>query len=186
MINVIIILYTESSISTYLYHHLTEKCGIIKKRTLKLYKELLLSLNGIWLSKINILKEKIKKLNDTLLNVFTNFIVNKIYKFDYKKPVRMNKEITLLLKKRSKLTKKYYSDLTDHNKNLMVDTSNEYIRLFISAKEKNLIRLSAKLEDPSTAPKTYWSILNRFSSNKKIPIIPPLLLDGCFKFRPKG
>ena len=123
------------------------------------------------------IKEKIKKLNDTLLNVFTNFIVNKIYKFDYKKPVRMNKEITLLLKKRSKLTKKYYNDLTDHNKNLMVDTANEYIRLTIAAKEKNLIRLSAELEDPSTAPKTYWSILNRFLSNKKIPIIPPLLVD---------
>ena len=123
------------------------------------------------------IKEKIKKLNDTLLNVFTNFIANKIYKFDYKKPVWMNKEITLLLKKRSKLTKKYYNDLTDHNKNLMVDTANEYIRLTIAAKEKNLIRLSAELEDPSTAPKTYWSILNRFLSNKKIPIIPPLLVD---------
>ena len=37
--------------------------------------------------------------------------------------------------------------------------------------------LSAKLEDPSTAPRTYWSILNGFLSNKKISIIPPILVD---------
>ena len=64
---------------------------------------------------------------------------------------------------------------TDHNKNLLVNTANEYTRLIIAAKEKYLIRLSSKLEGPSTAPKTYWSILNRFLSNKKIPIIPPTL-----------
>ena len=47
----------------------------------------------------------------------------------------MNKEITLLLKKRSKLTEKYYNDLTDHNKNLLVNTANECTRLIIAAKE---------------------------------------------------
>ena len=64
----------------------------------------------------------------------------------------MNKEITLLLKKRLKLTKKYYNDPTDHNKNLLVNTANKCTRLIIAAKEKNRIRLSAKLEDLSTGP----------------------------------
>ena len=58
----------------------------------------------------------------------------------------------------------------------MVSTTNECTRLIIAAKEKHLTRLSAKLEDLSTAPKSYWSILNRFLSNKKLPIIPPILL----------
>ena len=89
----------------------------------------------------------------------------------------MDEEITLLLKKRSKLNKKYYNDPIDHNKNLMVNTANECTRLIIAAKEKYLTRLSAKHEDPSTVPKTYWSISNRFSSNKKLPIIPPILVD---------
>ena len=83
----------------------------------------------------------------------------------------MNKEITLLLKK------KYYHDPTDINKNLMVSTANECTRLIIVAKEKRLTRLSAKLEDPSTAPKTNRSILNRLLSNKKLPIIPTILVD---------
>ena len=64
----------------------------------------------------------------------------------------MNKEITLLLRKISKLIKKDYNNPTDHNKNSMVSTANEFARLIIAAKEKNLTRLSAKLEDPSTQP----------------------------------
>ena len=81
------------------------------------------------------INDKIKILSETLLNIFNNFIPNKISKFDYKKPVWMNKEITLLLKKRSKLIKKYYNDPTDHNKHLMAGTANECNRLIIAAKE---------------------------------------------------
>ena len=98
---------------------------------------------------------KIKLLNETLLNIFNGFIPNKIFKFDYKKLVWMNKEIKLLLKKRLKLTKKYCNNPSDHNKNLLVNVANECTRLIIAAKEKYLIRLSAKIEDPSTASKTY-------------------------------
>ena len=120
---------------------------------------------------------KIKLLNETLLNIFNGFIPNKIFKFDYKKPVWMNKEIKLLLKKRLKLTKKYCNNPSDHNKNLLVNVANECTRLIIAAKEKYLIRLSAKIEDPSTASKTYQSILNRFLSNKKIPIKQPIFVN---------
>ena len=38
--------------------------------------------------------------------------------------------------------------------------------------------MSNKLNDPLTAPKTYWSQLSRFLSNKKILAIPPLLVKG--------
>ena len=114
----------------------------------------------------NDFNEKIKILNKTLLNIFNNFIPNKISNFGHKKPVWMNKYIALLLKERLKLTKKYYNDPTDHNKNLLVNTANEYTRFIIAAKQKNIIRLSANLEDPSTASKTNWSILNGFLSNK--------------------
>ena len=161
MIKLIVILYTGSSISIYLYRHLVvRKYRIIKKRTLKQSKELFLSLIGIWLSNIK------------------NFIPNTVSKFDYKKLVWMKKKITLFLRKRWKLTKKYCNDPSDHNKNLLVNTANESTRLIIAAKEKNLIRLIAKLEDPNTALKTYWSISNRFFSNKKIPNIPPILVNG--------
>ena len=60
---------------------------------------------------------------------------------------------------------------------MLVYTVNECTGLIIVVKEKNIIRLSAKLEVPSTAPKTYWSILNRFLSIKKIPIILSILVN---------
>ena len=37
--------------------------------------------------------------------------------------------------------------------------------------------MSAKLDNPKTVPKTYWSIINKFLSNKKT-IIPPVLVNG--------
>ena len=49
---------------------------------------------------------------------------------------------------------------------MLVNAASECTRLIVVAKEKNLIRLSTKIEDPSTAPKTYWSILNRFLIRK--------------------
>ena len=41
-------------------------------------------------------------------------------------------------------------------------------------------RLSDKLLDSKTSPKSYWSILKIFLNNKKIPCIPPLLHNGSF------
>ena len=38
--------------------------------------------------------------------------------------------------------------------------------------------MNAKLDNPKTVPNTYWSIINKFLSNKKIPIIPPILVNG--------
>ena len=76
------------------------------------------------------INEKIKILNGTLFSIFSNFFHNRISRFDYKNPVWMNKEITLFLKKRLKLTKKYYNDPTDHNKNLLVNTANKCTRHF--------------------------------------------------------
>ena len=64
------------------------------------------------------INEKIKTLNETLCSIFHDFIPKKISKFDYKKPVWMNSEITLLLKKRLKLSKKYYNAPSDLNKSL--------------------------------------------------------------------
>ena len=40
--------------------------------------------------------EKTKILNETLLNIFNNFIPNKVSKFDYKKPAWMNKDVRQL------------------------------------------------------------------------------------------
>ena len=44
-----------------------------------------------------------------------------------------------------------------------------------SSKLKHHESLSNKLNDPKTAPKTYWAFLKTFANGNKIPLIPPLL-----------
>ena len=38
-------------------------------------------------------------------------------------------------------------------------------------------RTASKLNDPGMAPKTYWYILKWFVNGKKIPLIPPILVN---------
>ena len=37
-------------------------------------------------------------------------------------------------------------------------------------------RITSKLNDPKSLPKTYWSILKSFVNGQKIPLIPPILV----------
>ena len=91
----------------------------------------------------------------------------------------MTDSIKNKLKECAKLTKKYFkggkkdSDLVQINA-----LSNECTKSILEAKEKYISQLSQKLIDPSTEPKTYWKIINRFANNEKTPIIPPLLLNN--------
>ena len=52
--------------------------------------------------------------------------------------------------------------------------------LISEAEKKYILKMTSKLEDSNTAPKKYWSKLNRFLYNKKIPAIPPFLVHGKF------
>ena len=49
-----------------------------------------------------------------------------------------------------------------------------------ASKERYYSRLSMKLMEPSTSPKTYWSVLKSFRNNKKIPCIPPIFHENRF------
>ena len=52
--------------------------------------------------------------------------------------------------------------------------------LIANLKNKYFSKAAKKLLDRSTSPKTYWSILKTFLSNKKIPFIPPIFHDNKF------
>ena len=61
-----------------------------------------------------------------------------------------------------------------------MEKSEECTSLISEAKKNYILKMTSKLEDSNTASKTYWSILNHYLYNKKIPAIPPLLVDGNF------
>ena len=81
--------------------------------------------------------------------------------------------------RRSYLTKAYYKygERKPDFEKLIVKT-NECTEIISAAKDKYIVKMLQKLNDPITAPKTYWKIINRFLSKKKIPAILPLLVNG--------
>ena len=44
--------------------------------------------------------------------------------------------------------------------------------------DRYIAKMSAKLDNPKSIQKTYWSIINKFLNNEKISIIPPILVNG--------
>ena len=52
------------------------------------------------------------------------------------------------------------------------------ISKLLKLKRTTFLKMTKKLADSNTSPKTYWNILNRLLYNKKLPSIPPLLVDG--------
>ena len=86
-----------------------------------------------------------------------------------------------ILKERSKLRKCFYRNdqkESDHDK--LLEKSAECTREVLEAKREYILKIATKLEDAFTAPKPHWTIRNYLLYNKKIPAIPPLLVDGNF------
>ena len=125
------------------------------------------------------INEKVDLLNATLLNIFRNYIPNKIAKCSYRDPSWLTKLIKSKLNERSKITKEFYRKgqdptvFTEPNK-----ISSECSNLIINAKMGYIQKESNALNDKNTDPKIYWIILNNFLNNTKIPSIPPILASG--------
>ena len=125
--------------------------------------------------------EKVVLLNQTLLNIFRNYIPNKKIKCDYQQPPWMTNKTKNLLKERSKLTKYFYRNVQrESDRDKVLEKSAEFTREILEAKRQYFLKMTSKLEDAFSAPKTYWTIINHLLYNKKIPAIPPLLVDGNF------
>ena len=57
------------------------------------------------------------------------------------------------------------------------NTIKELSELISTRKDDYNLHLANNLIDPTTSSKTYWSILKTFYNGRKIPIIPPLLIN---------
>ena len=82
------------------------------------------------------------------------------------------------LKERSNLVKRYCKNGKKYYLEKALTKSNKCTEIILASKEKYTNELSKRLSNPEAAPKAYWKTLNRFLSNKKIPPIPPLLVNG--------
>ena len=104
--------------------------------------------------------EKVDFLNETLLNVFRNYIPEKKIKCDYQQPPWMTDIIKKSLKERCKLTKFFYKNgqrEVDHDK--VLEKSEECTKQILEAKKKCIFKRTKNLEDSNTSSKSYWTIL---------------------------
>ena len=83
------------------------------------------------------------------------------------------------LKERCKLVKSFYRNgqrKVDHDK--VLEKSEQCTKQILEAKKNYILKMNKKLADSNTSSKSYWTILTRLLYNKKLPTIPPLLVDG--------
>ena len=84
------------------------------------------------------------------------------------------------LKERKKFAKIFYKNSFDYNKNNLFFQASKCIKLILQAKTNKIAKMSAKLDNPYLALKTYWSIVSRFIKKRKISTIPLVLVNGKF------
>ena len=125
------------------------------------------------------INEQVILFNRTILNSFHNFIPDKTILCDDRDLPWMNDRIKHLIKKKKYIFQKQKeSNTVDHA--ILSDITRELSNAIIFFKAKYHERLAVKLNDPKTAPKTFWSILKIFVNGSKIPLIPSLPVNNEF------
>ena len=105
---------------------------------------------------------------------------NKYIIIDDKDPVWMNDTVKSKIIAKNLLFKQYIKNGRFESDFMFLETiANELNELISSTKALYYDNLAKKLNNPLLQAKMYWSILKTFY-NKKIPLIPPLLVDDKF------
>ena len=132
------------------------------------------------LSKVNV-DEKVYFFTKMLLNIIQNFIPHGTIICGDRYPPWINKEIKKLMIEKNLAFKSYCC--SNRNMFLLEEFKRLQYQLHISikeSKEKYYTKLSSRLADHLTSPKTYWSILKTFLNYKKIPCLALLFHENKF------
>ena len=120
-----------------------------------------------------------KVLNSTIMNVFSNFIPNKLVTFNDKDPPWMSEYLKNKIKWRNRIYAEY---LIENNESIDYITLENVIaevsELVCKSKDDYHKQLARKWTNPKTSSKTYWSILKTFYNGKKVSLIPPVVINN--------
>ena len=90
----------------------------------------------------------------------------------------MNDRIKSKIQQKNSLFKQYVKNgKTVHNYQNLRFAITELSDCIMERKNEYNFQLSQSLNNPATSAKTYWTILKTFYSGKKIPLIPPLVIN---------
>ena len=125
--------------------------------------------------------QQVNLLNDIILNVFTNFVPNKVITCDDRDPPWINDNIKNKIRWENSMYKNYKRNgKKTEDYELLTKAVSEVSQLIEKSKDEYYYRLGKRLNDPSTSAKSYWTILKTFYNKRKIPLIPPLLVNNSF------
>ena len=119
--------------------------------------------------------DQVNLFDTTILNIFRNFIPNKVVLCDDKEPAWVNEEVRFLIKQKN-LMFRIQRKISDFDIGILNKLSEDLTNAITNSKLAYYRRIASKLNDSNSAPKTYWSILKLFVNGKKIPLIPPILV----------
>ena len=121
------------------------------------------------------INEQVSVLNETLLNIFSNFVPNKIISVRSKDDVWMTAEVKRVLLEKSKIYERYVKrGRRPDDFVTLCEAQSRSRRAVRDAKRAHYSRLADSLNDPNLKSKKYWSIINQFLHKKKAPRIPPV------------
>ena len=124
---------------------------------------------------------QVTALNETILNIFRNYVPNKYITIDDKDPVWMNEIIKSKMKTKNLFFRKYIQNGRLESDFVFLETLiTEINELISSTKKLYCENLAKKLNNSLLQAKAYWSIIKTFYNEKEIPLIPPLLIDSMF------
>ena len=155
--------------------------GILKKRIQVIYQE---GHNGFpWeRSFVNLgINDKVYLFNKTIKNTLSNFIPHETITFDDRDLPWINIQVKHLINEKNAI---YKNCLKNNKRSQSFATfqsfQSQLSSLITNLKKQYYSKVAKKLLDPSTSPKTYWSILKAYLNKKKIPVIPPIFHDNKF------
>ena len=124
---------------------------------------------------------QVKKLNEILLNICSNFIPNKVITVRPRQAPWITQSIKNFLKKKNRAYKTFIRNGQPEDKlQNITDMISQGAKLIEDAKSRYFMKIGETLSDAKTGRKMYWSLINKILNKAKIPLIPPLLENDVF------
>ena len=116
-------------------------------------------------------------LNEVLLNIYSNFIPNKVKTIRPHQAPWITDNVKNFLRKKNRAYRNFVRSGQQEGIQKMISEGSKLIE---DAKRNYFLKAGNTLASPGTSRKRYWSLINTVLNKAKIPIIPPLLENGLF------
>ena len=125
--------------------------------------------------------KEVELLNEVLLNIYSNFIPNKIKTIRPHQAPWITDKVKNFLRKKNRAYKSFVRNGQPNDKLEGIQKMiSEGSKLIEEAKQNYFLKTGSTLANPRTPGKKYWSLINTILNKAKVPIIPPLLENGLF------